>query len=65
MIPQTQLTYNNILESFSPKFLILKELTPKMRLEIAAIALTAQTLNAWGAISKLAKQYDISYIHQP
>ncbi len=60
MIPQTQLNYNNILEQFSPKFLILKDLTPKMRLEIASIALTAQTLNMWGAITKLAKQYSVS-----
>ena len=60
MIPQTQVIHNNILEKFSPKFLILKELTPKMRLEIASIALTAQTLNTWGVISKLSKQYNVS-----
>ena len=60
MISQTQLNYNNILEQFSPKFLILKALTPKMRLEIASIAHTAQILNTWGAITKLAKQYNVS-----
>lgn len=60
MIPQTQLNYNNILEEFSPKFLILKDLTPKMRLEIASIAYTAQTFNTWGAITKLSKQYNVS-----
>ena len=56
MILQPQLNYTNILEQFSPKFLILKELTSKMRLEIASIAYTAQTLNMWGAITKLSKQ---------
>ena len=60
MIPQTQLNYTNMLEQFSPKFLILKDLTPKMRLEIASIAHTAQTLNMWGAITKLSKQYNVS-----
>jgi hypothetical protein len=60
MILQTQLKYNNLLEEFSPKFLILKELTPKMRLDIASIAYTAQTLNTWGAITKLSKQYNVS-----
>ncbi len=61
MIPQTQLNYTNMLEQFSPKFLILKELTPQMRLEIASIAYTAQTLNTWGAITKLSKQYKASF----
>jgi len=60
MILQTQLKYNNLLEEFSPKFLILKDLTPKMRLDIASIAYTAQTLSTWGAITKLSKQYNVS-----
>ena len=60
MILQTQLKYTHILEQFSPKFFILKDLTSKMRLEIASIAYTAQTLNTWGAITKLSKQYNVS-----
>ena len=60
MILQPQLNYTKRLEQFSPKFLILKDLTPKMRLEIASIAYTAQTLNTWGAITQLSKQYQVS-----
>lgn len=60
MILQSHLKYTDILEQFAPKFLILKDLTPKMRLEIASIAHTAQILNTWGAITKLSRQYNVS-----